>query len=98
MKRLTPKQKARVVLAALKGEKISKLSSDYHIHATQINRWKQTVEDEILTLFADKRKKENKSKERIIDELYRTIGQREVEISWLKKKFGLELPNKIEFD
>lgn len=98
MKRLTPKQKAHIVLAALKGEQISKLSSDYHIHATQINRWKKTVEDEVVSLFADKRKKENKSKDRMIDELYRTIGQREVEISWLKKKFGLELPNKVEFD
>jgi len=98
MKRLTPKQKAHVVLAALRGEKISKLSSDYHIHATQINRWKKTVEDEIVSLFADKRKKENKSKDRIIDELYKTVGQREVEISWLKKKFGLELPRQIEFD
>ena len=98
MKRLTPKQKAHVVLAALRGEKMSKLSSDYHIHATQINRWKKTVEDEIVSLFADKRKKENKSKDRIIDELYKTVGQREVEISWLKKKFGLELPRQIEFD
>lgn len=98
MKKLTPKQKAHIVLAALRGEKISKLSSDYHTHVTQINRWKKTVEDEIINLFADKRKKENKSMDRIIDELYKTIGQREVEISWLKKKFGLELPRQIEFD
>jgi len=46
-------------------------------------------------LFADKRKKENYSKDRIIDELYKTIGQREVEIAWLKKKFNLELPREI---
>ena len=85
MKRLTPKQKAHVALAALKGEEISKLSSDYHIHANQINRWKKMVEDEIDGLFVDRRKKENKSKDRMIDELYKTIGQREVEISWLKK-------------
>ncbi|MFH1890549.1 MAG: hypothetical protein ABIJ91_03230 [Candidatus Kuenenbacteria bacterium] len=98
MKRLTPKQKAHVVLSALKGEKNSKLSSDYHIHVNQINRWKKMVEEEIDGLFVDRRKKENKSKDRMIDELYRTIGQREVEISWLKKKFGLELPRQVEFD
>jgi len=98
MTRLTPKQKAHIVLAALRGEKISKLSSDYHVHVAQINRWKKTAEDEIVSLFADKRKKGNKSMDRIIDELYKTIGQREVEISWLEKKFGLELPNKVEFD
>lgn len=98
MKRLTPKQKAHIALAALRGEKISKLSSNYHVHANQINRWKKMAEEELETLFADKRRKENKSKDRMIDELYKTIGQREVEISWLKKKFGLELPNKVEFD
>lgn len=98
MKRLTPKQKAHIALSALKGEKISKLSSDYQIHANQINRWKKTAEEEIESLFADKRRKENKSKDRMIDELYRTIGQREVEISWLKKKFGLEIPRQTEFD
>jgi len=57
MKRLTPKQKAHIALAALKGEKISKLSSDYNIHYNQINKWKKMVEDEVDGLFVDKRKK-----------------------------------------
>jgi len=74
------------------------LSSDYNIHYNQINKWKKMVEDEVDGLFVDKRKKENKSKDKMIDELFKTIGQREVEISWLKKKFGLELPRQIEFD
>ncbi|MBU1131315.1 hypothetical protein KJ840_04235 [Patescibacteria group bacterium] len=97
MKKLSPKQKAFIALAALRGEKISKLSSDYQMHPNQIVRWKKLVEDEIETLFVDKRKKEHYPKERIIDELYKTIGQREVEISWLKKKFKLELPREINF-
>lgn len=49
-------------------------------------------------MFFDKRKKENYSKEKTIEELYKIIGQREVEISWLKKKFNLELPREIKFD
>lgn len=97
MKKLSPKQKASIALAALKGEKISKLSSNYQTHPNQVVRWKKLVEDEIETLFIDKRKKENYSKDRIIDELYKTIGQREVEISWLKKKYKLELPREIDF-
>jgi len=52
---------------------------------------------ELESLFADRRKKENFTKDRIIDELYKTIGQREMEISWLKKKFNLELPREINF-
>ena len=98
MKKNTPKQKASIALAALKGEKVSKLSSDYQIHPNQINRWKKIVEDGIENIFSDKRRKENKSKDKMIDELYKLIGQREMEISWLKKKYKLELPGEIDFD
>ncbi len=97
MKKLSPKQKASIALAALRGEKITKLSSLYQVHPNQIGKWKRLAEEELEILFADKRKKENHSQERIIDELYKTIGQREVEISWLKKKFKLELPGEIGF-
>lgn len=97
MNKLSPKQKASIALAAIRGEKISKLSSEYQVHSNQIGKWKKLAENELEILFADKRKKENHSQERIIDELYKTIGQREVEISWLKKKFKLELPREINF-
>lgn len=97
MKHLLPKQKASLALAALRGEKISKLASDYQINPNLIWKWKRLAEEELEILFADKRKKENHSQERIIDELYQTIGRREVEISWLKKKFKLELPREISF-
>lgn len=98
MNKHTTKQKASIALAALRGEKISRLASDYQIHPNQITRWKKTAEDEMESIFSDKRKKENKSKDRIIDELYRIIGKREVEILWLKKKYKLELPREINFD
>ena len=97
MKHLSPKEKASIALAAIRGEKISKLSSDYQIHPNQIGKWKKLAEEELAILFADKRKRENYSQERIIDELYKTIGQRDIEISWLKKKYKLELPREINF-
>lgn len=77
---------------------MSKLAGIYQVHPTQIGRWKKTLEEEAEKLFSDKRKKEDRSKERIIDELYRKIGKREMEISWLKKKFNLELPGEIGID
>ena len=95
MKKLSPKHKASIVLAALRGEKISRLSSDYQVHPNQIGKWKKLAENELDILFADKRKKENHSHERIIDELYRTIGQREVGISWLKKNINLSYREKL---
>ena len=98
MKKYTPKQKASIALAVLRGEKVSKLSSDYQIHPNQIKRWKNAIEDEAENIFSDKRRKENKSKDKTIDELYKLIGEREMEISWLKKKYKLELPGEIGFD
>lgn len=97
-KTYTPKQKASIALAAIKGEALSLLSSTHEVHAVQIGRWKKLIEDEAPGLFADKRKKENHTKDRIIEELYKTIGQRDIELSWLKKKSGLELPREINFD
>jgi transposase-like protein len=95
MKKYTSKKKASIALAAIRGEKISKLSSDYQIHPNVIMKWKKIVESGIESIFLDRRKKENKSKDVLIDELYKIIGQREVEISWLKKKYKLELPGEI---
>lgn len=82
-------------MAALRGEKITKLSSDYAVHPNLIGKWKKLAEEELAVLFADKRSKANRSQERIIDELYQTIGRRDMEISWLKKKYRLELPREI---
>lgn len=96
MKRHTSKKKASLALAVLRGEKLSSLASTHQIHPNQIKRWKDTLESEAENLFIDKRKKENYSKDRIIEELYKIIGQRDVEISWLKKKFNLELPREID--
>jgi transposase len=96
MKNLSPKQKAFITLAALRGEKISQLCSTYQLHPNQIGKWKKQAEEEMEKIFTDKRKKENHSQERTIEELYKIIGQREVEISWLKKKFKLELPGEID--
>jgi len=97
-KSYTPKQKASIALAAIKGESVSKLASLHQIHPTQIGQWKKVLETEAEKMFSDKRKKENYSQEKTIEELYKIIGQREVEISWLKKKFNLELPREIKFD
>lgn len=83
------KQKAQVVLDALKGEKtINQISSQYQIHPTQIQRWKTIALEGLPKLFGqnDGQGKTLSEKENLIEELYKIIGQREAELSWLKKK------------
>ena len=92
-KQFTPQQKAAVALEALKGEKsVAEISGLYEVHSTQIKDWKNTAKEHLTDLFTDKRAKENRTQERLIEELYRLLGRREAEVAWLKKKLQLDLP------
>lgn len=77
--------KAKVALDAVKGEKtISQLTGIYGVHPNQIGRWKKHLLNELPALFSDKRrKKADKDREELEDELYRQIGQLKVELEWL---------------
>lgn len=82
----TPEQKAAIALSALKGDKtINELGSQYEVHPNIIGQWKKNLKENASSLFADKRKKENKEKDELIERLYGTIGKREAELDWLKK-------------
>ncbi len=86
-KTFTSQQKAQVALAAIKGEKtISQIASLYEVHPTQIQAWKKQVLSILPEIFSDKRKKENQTHDQLINELYKTVGQRDIELEWLKKK------------
>ena len=87
----SPKQKAIVALEALKGMKTTnQVSSHYEIHPTQVGLWKKALVEHAEQIFSDKRKNEHKEQEALIDRLYQTIGQRDIELEWLKKKLHLE--------
>lgn len=79
--------KAKVALEAVKKEKtIAQLSSEYGVHANQINKWRKQLLEKLPGLFSDKRKEKEKNTEVLQDELYKQIGQLKVELDWLKKK------------
>ena len=88
-KRIGAKFKVKVALSALREDKtMAELSSQYQIHRVQIQQWKKQVLDNLEHLFADKRSKDNKTKDRLIDELYQQISKLKVEVDWVKKKSG----------
>jgi len=89
------KQKAQVALDALKGEKtINQISAQYQVHPTQIQRWKTVAYEGLPGLFGqnDRQGKALAEKEKLIEELYKIIGQRETELNWLKKKLNIFNP------
>ena len=86
----TPAFKAKVALEALKEDKTSaELAGEYQIHPGQIRQWKQIAKEGLVGLFNGRKKKEDKDKDELIQELYQKIGKLEVEADWLKKKSGL---------
>lgn len=79
--------KAKVALEAIAQKKtMSEIASTYSVHPTQIIKWKKELQANMGEIFSDKRKKVDDSKEKLVDELYKQIGQLKVENDWLKKK------------
>jgi transposase-like protein len=86
----TPSFKSQVVLALLRGEKTrGEIASEFGIHPTQADKWKQKFMEGIGQIFSEGVKDEAKERDKLIEELYKQIGQLKVESDWLKKKMGL---------
>lgn len=89
-KSFNPEFMVKVALEAIKEEKtIAELSSKYEVHRTQITNWRKRAYGGIREVFKRKQEKANKENEKLVDELYRQIGQLKVENEWLKKKSAL---------
>lgn len=86
-KRYDGAYKARVALLAIKGEQTtSEIASQYSVHPSQVTQWKKQVLDALPEVFSEGKKKQDKNREEVENELYRQIGQLKVEVDWLKKK------------
>ena len=89
-KRYPPSFKAKVAMEAIKEDRTtSELANAYKVHPDQIRRWKKAAQSGLTEVFNNKRNKEAKDQEELIQELYKQIGQLKVELDWLKKKSGL---------
>ena len=86
-KRYDANFKAKIALEAIKGEKtIAEIAGEHGLHPNQISTWKKQALEGLPGVMGDKRTKEAKRQEAKEDQLYRKIGQLEVELDWLKKK------------
>jgi len=82
-----PSLKAKVAVELIKEtETLSAVCSKYSIHPTQAGMWKQKALQGIGKIFSGKSDYDDQKKDKLIEELYRQIGQLKVELDWLKKK------------
>jgi len=85
------KQKAKIALEALKERDTSSvIAAKYSVHPNQISQWKKQGVEGFQQAFEKDTKLEKRlsTQTKIVDDLYREIGQLQVELNWLKKKYG----------
>lgn len=84
--------KAKVVFEVLKeNETLSEIAGRHGIHPTQIAKWRRTLLDRAAEIFSEPGRDEAKKKESHEDDLYKKIGQLQIESDWLKKKSGFSI-------
>lgn len=78
--------KAKVALDAIRADStVNEISLKYGVHSSQINRWKSQALSSIKIAFSGKLEKIEQSNQKLIDDLYRQIGQLSCENDFLKK-------------
>lgn len=87
-RKFSPSEKARIALEAIKGiHTINEIALKHNVHPTQVNKWRKELLTRLPEVFKDKRSIGNVGEhQKLIDELYKQIGQLTVERDWLKKK------------
>lgn len=84
----SPKLKAKVVLAAIRGDKtLAELASEFDVHANQIQQWKKQLLDQAEEIFGHGAQRETQGQHDSKD-MQAKIGQLTLEVDFLKQVLG----------
>ena len=86
-KTYSSKFKSQIALEAIRGDKtIAQIASEHNLHPNQVIQWKKKLLQDASDVFATKKEKQAKE-EYPQDDLLRKIGQLNVEVDFLRKKY-----------
>jgi transposase len=86
-KKINPALKAKIALEALQGHHtVAEISSKYGVHPNFVTRVKTEASKNMETIFNQGNDKKIQELEKKQDELLHIIGEKEMDIKWLKKK------------
>ena len=89
----SPELKAKVGLEAVRGLKtINEIAQEYGVHPVQVGQWKKAIQEQAKSLFESKRGPKPVVEHQRPEQLYSEIGKLKMELDWLKKKSGINLP------
>ena len=81
--------KARVALAALKGDKtINEVAALFEVHPSLVTVWRKRALTELPRVFSEQAAQGAADVEAKETRLYEQIGRLKVELDWLKKKLS----------
>lgn len=78
--------KAKVALEAMQaGARLNEVAGKYEVHPNQVAEWKKHLVSNAGSLFGKKDGKEEREREAREEEYLRMLGEKDLEINWLKK-------------
>ena len=81
--------KAKVALEAVKGEMtIAEIASKYEVHPNLIMSWRRHLLENAAELFSRKKDPQIAEQKELIDHLYKKIGEQDIDLEFLKKKYA----------
>jgi transposase len=85
--------KSQIVLEALRETKtIAQIASEHQLHPNLVTKWKHEAITELPVVFERKNSlvQAQEAQEQKVAQLYEQIGRLTTQLTWIKKKSGLE--------